>query len=208
VSWLSRIGRGVPREAKSEAAQGEVGLPRVERSAPGIASLFSNLDEDGSHAVLDLGPASESSFRIYSRFARRIRFAGILEAPSRGETWTAALRLLPDKVDTPFDLVLAWNLLDRVPPELRSPVVERLARITVRGARLYVLVDASGESICYPLRFTLPGLDMVSHQIIGEPYPAGSRLLPAEVKRLLEPFQVVQAFTLKDGFREYLGVRS
>jgi hypothetical protein len=208
VSWLSRIGWGVPREAESEAAQREVGLPRVERSAPGIASLFSNLEEDGSHAVLDLGPASESSFRIYSRFARRIRFAGLLEAPQRGETWTEALRLFPDTVAGPFDLLLAWNVLDRVPPELRSPVVQLLARIAARGARLYVLVDASGESLCHPLRFTLPGLDRVSHQVLGEPYPAGSRLLPAEVKRVLEPFEVVQAFTLKDGFREYVAVRS
>jgi len=202
------MGRGVPRGAATEVPQEEAASPLVERSAPGIAALFGNLQEDGTHAVLDLGPAAESSFRLYSRFARLIRFAGILEAPLRGETWTEALRLLPEKVETPFDLVLAWNLLDRVPPELRSPVVERLAGITVQGARLYVLVDASRERTPQPLRFTLPGLDRVCQQAVGDPYPAGSLLLPAEVKRLLEPFQVVQAFTLKDGFREYVSVRS
>ena len=208
MGWLPRMGRTVPRDVGAKESQEEGVPPPVERSAPGIAALFGNLREDGSHAVLDLGPAAESSFRLYSRFARLIRFAGILEAPLRGETWTEALRLLPENVETPFDLVLAWNLLDRVPPELRSLVVERLAGITVQGARLYVLVDASRDRTPQPLRFTLPGLDRVCQQAVGDPYPAGALLLPAEVKRLLEPFRVVQAFTLKDGFREYVSVRS
>jgi hypothetical protein len=208
VSWLSRIGRGLSREGGAAGATEEVRQPPGERSAPGIAALFTNLEEDGSHAVLDLGSASESSFRVYSRFARRIRFAGLLEAPQRGETWTEALRLFPDSVEGPFNLLLAWNILDRVPPELRSPVVELMARVALRGARLYVLADASGAGIRHPLSFTLPGLDRVSHQVVGEPYPSGSGLLPAELGRLLEPFEVVQAFTLKDGFREYVAVRS
>jgi hypothetical protein len=202
------LGRGVPRGAATEDPEEQGGPPMVERSAPGIAALFSNVEADGSHAVLDLGPAAESSFRLYSRFARRIRFAGILEAPLRGETWTEALRLLPENVETPFDLVLVWNLLDRVPPELRSPVVARLAGITVQGARLYVLVDASGESTSHSLRFILAGLDRVCQQSLGDPYPTVPPLLPAELKRLLEPFRVVQAFTLKGGFREYVAVRS
>ena len=41
----------------------------------------------------------------------------------------------------------------------------------------------------------------------GAPRPARSPLLPAEVERLLAPFHVVRAFTLKGGLREYLGVR-
>jgi hypothetical protein len=180
----------------------------VERPAPGIAAVFAGLREDGSHGVLDLGPASEGSFRLYSRFARRIRFADLLEAPLRGETWTEALRVLPEEVEGPFDLVLAWNLLDRVPPELRSPVVGRLAQVTAPGARLYVLVDGSREPLAHPLRFILTGTDRVCQQSLGDPYPAGHQLLPAEVKRLLAPFEVIHAFTLRDGHREYVSVRS
>jgi len=207
VGWLSRMGRGVPRETGAEEPQKEAVSTPVERSAPGLAALFAGLREDGSHAVLDLGPASESSFRLYSRFARRIRFADLLGAPLRGETWTEALRLLPEHVEGPFDLVLAWNVLDRVPPELRSPVVRLLAKVTASGARLYVLVDGSREPLAQPLRFTLPGTDRVCQQAMGDPYPTGSKLLPAEVKRLLEPFAVVQAFTLREGHREYVSVR-
>jgi hypothetical protein len=33
------------------------------------------------------------------------------------------------------------------------------------------------------------------------------RLLPAQVERVLAPFKVVRAFTLKGGLREYVAVR-
>lgn len=209
MRWFLGRGRTGARGAKAAGEpEEETSPPLVERSAPGIASLFSGLADGGSHGVLDLGPASESSFRLYSRFARRIRFADLLEAPLRGETWTEAMRVLPDSTEGPFDLVLAWNLLDRVPPELRLPVVGHLAKLTIPGARLYVLVDGSREPLAHPLRFTLPGTDRVCQQSLGEPHPAGKQLLPAEVKRLLQPFEVIHAFTLRDGHREYVAVRS
>jgi hypothetical protein len=206
--WLSRLGRGGFREAGEFRTVDRPGPLMVERCAPGLAALFGGLHEDGSHSILDLGPAAESSFRLYSRFARKISFNGLLEAPLRSETWTEALKALPERVDEPFDVVLAWNVLDRVPPELRPTLVSRLVGVTVPGARLYVLVDASGRSTAQPLRFSPSGVDMVCQQITGDSYPAGTGLLPAEVRRLLAPFEVVQAFTLKDGFREYVSVRS
>jgi len=207
VRWLPRLGRRAPRDVRAEEPEEEARPPLVERPAPGIAALFADLREDGSHRVLDLGAATGSSFRIYSRFARRIRFADLLEAPLRGERWTEALRLLPEAVGEPFDLVLAWNLLDRVPPELRLPVVERLTRITGPGARLYILADTSRKPIYQPFRFTLLGTDRVGQQAMGDPGPAGPGLLPADVTRIIAPFDVVHAFTLRDGYREYVSVR-
>ena len=189
--------------APGEAA----GPPEVERSAPGIAALFSDLREDGTHAVLDLGAATETNFELYSRFARRICFADLLGAPLRGEPWTEALRSLPDSSDRPYDLVLVWNLLDQIPPDARPTLVKRLAQLTNSGARLYVLVDASGEPTTQPLRFTIRGPDRVGQQVVGDPRPAGPELLPAELERLLRPFEVSHAFTLRLGYREYVAVR-
>jgi hypothetical protein len=197
-----------PGEASGGEATAEARPPEVERSAPGIAALFADLHEDGSHAVLDLGSAAEPTFELYSRFARRIRFADLLTAPMVGETWAAALPSLPPHSDQPYDLVLAWNLLDQLPPEERAPLVERLAHLTTPGARLYVLVDGSGEPTTQPLRFTIQGMDRVAQQAVGDPHPAGPELLPAEVGRLLRPFEVTHAFTLRLGYREYVAVRT
>jgi len=211
VHWLRRPWRATPREAGAdepeEPEEKEAKPPLRERSAPGIEALFAGLREDGSHAILDLGPAAGSSFRLYSRFARRIRFADLLNAPSRGEGWAKALQSLSRDPEHLYDLVLVWNLLDRVPPKGRSLVVESLARLTTSGARLYVVVDVSGDPTPRPLRFTLLGLDRVGQQQVGDPYPALPQLLPAKVERLLHPFRVEHGFTLKLGLREYVAVR-
>jgi hypothetical protein len=206
VDWLRRI-RGPPLREAAATAPEETVRASIERAAPGVAALFAGVREDGSHAVLDLGAAAETTLGLYSGFARRIRFADLLTDPPHGEAWAAELRALPRHPDQPYDLVLAWNLLDYLAPEERPPLVERLTQLTASGARLYVLVDASGEPNTHPLRFNLLGVDRVGQQVVGPPRPAQPQLLPAEVERLLAPFQVVHAFTLRLGLREYVAVR-
>jgi len=206
VDWLRRIRSPTHREAAAAAPEG--GVPEsVERAAPGVAALFAGLSQDGRHAVLDFGTAAETKLHLYSGFARRIRFADLLTDPPHGDAWAAALRALPPHPDQPYDLVLAWNLLDRLAPEERPPLVERLTQLTVSGARLYVVVDISKEPNTRPLRFTLLDADRVRQQAVGPPHPAQPQLLPAEVERLLEPFRVVHAFTLRRGLREYVAIR-
>ena len=205
MDWLRWFRRAPPQET---AAAPEKTLPAsIERAAPGVAALFGGLAEDGSHAVLDFGAAAEGSLRLYSRFARRIRFADMLTDPPRGEAWEAALQALPPHPDQQYDIVVAWNLLDRLAPEDRPPLIERLTQLTAPGARLYVLVDSSGEPESHPLHFSILGPDRVGQQTAGPSRPAQPQLLPAEVKRLLPPFRVEHAFTLRLGQREYMAIR-
>jgi len=199
VDWLRRIRRTSSPEPTAQAP--------IERAAPGVAALFAGLSEDGSHAVLDFGAAAETSLRLYSGFARRIRFADLLTDPPHGEAWAATLRALPPHPDQPYDIVLAWNILDRLAPEERPSLVERLTQLTTPGARLYVVVDASDEPSTQPVRFTLLDVNRVGQQAVGPPHPPQTQLLPAEVERLLDPFRVVHGFTLKLGLREYVAVR-
>lgn len=85
MGWLRRTGPPAPGEAGKAEPREAAGPTEVERSAPGIAALFADLNEDGSHAVLDLGSATETNFELYGRYARRIRFADLLTAPMRGK---------------------------------------------------------------------------------------------------------------------------
>jgi len=205
VDWLRRI-RGTPPGEAATAPEETVPAP-IERGAPGVAALFAGLTEDGSHTVLDFGAAAETKLRLYSGFARRIRFADLLTDPPHGEAWADALRALPPHPDQPYDIVMAWNLLDCLAPDERPPLVERLTQLTASGARLYVVVDASGEPMAHPLRFTLLDVDRVGQEAVGPLRPAQRQILPAEVERLLVPFRVVHAFTLRLGLREYVAVR-
>lgn len=179
----------------------------MERSAPGIAALFAGLDPDRTYAVLDLGTAAESHLRLYGTYARQIRFADLLERPLRSADWASAVQSIPPHPHQAYDLVLVWNLLDRLSPEARRLLVERLDALTADGARLYVAVDASGAAETRPLRFKLLGVDRVRQEVAGPIEPAQPQLLPAHVERLLAPFEVVQAFTLRPGIREYVAVK-
>ena len=199
----SQAGRGV-----SDAIVVEAPLPSgTERSAPGVAAFFEGVAEDGGHAILDLGPGSESSFRLYSRYATRIRFAGLLPDPPRGRRLASTLDGLPPPSGGLYDLVLAWNLLDRLTPEEHGTLMDRLAELTAPQSRLYVLVDTSEEPMAPPLRFKVLDRGRVAHYPSGPPAVTRPPLLPAEVERTLSPFEVEHAFTLRKGLREYVAVR-
>lgn len=206
MGWLRRLGFTSPPEPEPDENDDEPGS--VERAAPGIAALFDGVADNQTHTVLDFGPATEGNLRLYSRYARQIRFADLLSAPPPGESWAQALDGLPRYPGHPYDLVLAWNLLDRMAPEQRPLVVERLVELTAPGARLYLVMDTSGASTTQPLRFSLLGEDRVRQEPAGPAHPAWPRPLPAEMERLLEPFRVTQAFVLRLGMREYVAVRS
>jgi hypothetical protein len=172
-----------------------------------MAVLFHELESDAGQSVLDLGPAAENHLELYGRFARRIRFADLLTRPPQGTAWAEALDALPPDPIKPYGVVLAWDLLDRLWPEARPALVERLDELTGAGAHLYVLVNASGEHTVRPLRFTLLGPDRVRQEVTGPSVPAHDPLLPAQVERLLSPFEVVRAFTLRGGLREYVAMK-
>jgi hypothetical protein len=196
MGWLQRFRSG------SEAT---LAAP-VERATPGIAALFTGVSQDGSHSVLDLGPAADASLRVYGRYARRARFADLIAATSSKE-WPAALAALPAQPDHPYDLIFAWDVLDRLGKDERSALLSRLAEVSAAEARLHIVVDASGRGAVEPLRYVLVDVDRVRCEPTGPARPAPTALLPGEVERLLAPFQVVSGFTLKSGVREYLAAR-
>jgi len=204
VGWLDRItGEDPPvAEQTPEPTEPEA----LDRPSLGVKALFDGVTPDSAHSVLDLGRASESSFNVYARFARRIRFADLLRAERRADLDRALGESVPAQPDRPYDLILVWDLLDRVAPESRAPLIARLAERAAPRARLHVLVEASDRSAVQPFHFTVLDVDRVRYTPDGPERPARGRLLPAEVERLLQPFEVARAFTSRSGMREYMGI--
>jgi hypothetical protein len=205
VDWLRRPWRASPEEADtSPPEEDSPGL--TERAAPGIEALFDGLKEDGTHAILDLGAGGKGSFRFYSRFARQIRFAGLLRSPPRGRRLIPALEAIPPPPVGRYDIVLAWNLLDRLTPAEHPILVHRLAQLSSAGTRLYVVVDISARNRIHPIHYSLLDQRRVSQRIDGPLEGANQPLLPASIEALLHPFRVEHAFTLRNDLREYVSV--
>jgi hypothetical protein len=181
----------------------------TEGAAPGITTVLDGLVEDRSHAVLDLGAATDASLRVYGRYARWVRFvdlAGDERWPRPAGSARTLLQAVPLS-PRPYDLIFAWDVLDRVFPEERPHVMSWIAERAAPDARLHAIVRSSDEAPRHPLRFSLLDTDRIRYEVAGSGAVAAHRLLPAEVMNLLTPFHVVRAFTLKNGLREYAAVR-
>jgi len=177
------------------------------QSAPGIAALLDRLQDDRLGTVLDLGPGTAGNLRWFSPLARRIRFADLVSSWRAGGSLKAVLDHLRRCPDQPYDLVLAWNVLDQVAPEQRPGVVQCLGAVTEPGAHLHFMIDMSDQRFVRPARFTVVDTEHVRREDAGPPQPAQPRLKPAEVEPLIEPFRIVHAFVLRTGMREYVAVR-
>ena len=207
ADWLDRIralGRGgTPvRETEPSAPQAIV------RTAPGLAALFQALDDGRSHAVLDLGAASERSLTVYARIARQVRYVDLGATASGYQHWSFALDEVGRASGDPFDVLFLWDTLGHLSTEDRASMVARVAELAAPGARLHMVLEAPERSGARPVRFGLADAGHMRHELTWDDAGTAARLLPSSVERMLAPFQVVSAFTLKDGLREYVAMRT
>lgn len=201
MSWLDRFGGGDGPGLTESAPP----IESRERAAPGLAVLFASLRPDGGHCILDLGSADGPRLGLLSEYARKIRFAALLPDPPRGEDLLDVLDQIAG--DEPFDVVLAWDVFDRIDPDERVAVVERIVKATAPGARLHTVLDASGAETRQPVRIDVLAVDRVSEEPVGPPESAGPPLLPRQVEQLLDPFEVTTGVSLRTGQREYVARR-
>lgn len=204
MGWLRRGGRS-PRGSDDGSDREPFSEP-VERSAPGVAALLDEVGEDGSHAVLDLGPSVSANLDLYRRFAGTVRFADLLDVRSRAGLRNA-LEEIPARPDRSYDLIFAWDTLDRLYPPERPLLMERLVEVSAPDARLHAVFRATDTEATPPLRFVLLDVDRVRCEPAGPPRSPGPRLLPTEVEELLKPFEVIKGFTLRGQLREYVAAR-
>jgi hypothetical protein len=190
----------------SRVTEERVAGPR-ERRSPGLAALFGALAKDGRHSVLDLGGASGAHLRLLTVYASQVRFASLLGVAGQDGVWDDALRELPPNPARPYDVVLAWDVLDRLDPERRVHFVARLGQLTAARARLYAIAGGEGAAGTGRVDFTLLGPDRVEERPADVTTTTSQPLLPAQMERVLAPFEVVSAFMLRTGAREYVAVK-
>ena len=204
MRWLSRI-RGTPdsdaREAESDAAKP---ASPVTRASPGLAALFQGMRQDGTHSILDLGEGSKQQMEMLAPYARLIRFVGLVPGDNSVTEQPMDPAVLPVHPEYPYDVVLAWGVLDRLTPPERVMLVRRLTEITAPGARMYAWVSSGNTDRVHAVRSTIVDAGRVEEQPVGSPRSPGAPLLPAQVERVLSPWVVSQAFSLRVGKREYV----
>jgi hypothetical protein len=206
VRWLDRLRTRSPADPRRKPPSSPESAP-VERTSPGLAVLFEALQKDPAHGLLDLGLANNEHLAFFGRLAQQVRFAGLVPVPPSGEDFIAALDSIPPDRERPFDVVLAWDVFDRIGPDERTALVRRLDHVTAPGARLYAVVESTDASTTRPLRHTIVEVGRVRQEPVGPSEPARPQLLPLQVERMLAPFEIIHAFSLRAGLREYVALK-
>lgn len=204
MSWLRRLISPAETDGEEEELQAPPPPRPTEGAAPGLEALFSRLSGPTDRSILDLGAASPANLEMFRRVARRVRFADLAEVVRSGGAWKDVLEPLGHRDGHPYDVILAWDLLDHLLPEEHQEFVHRLTGLAADGAWLHLLVRATDETPSHPLRFTVCDVGRIRYEALGPAHPRHAPILPAQMERLLRPFRVVQGFTLKGGLREYL----
>ncbi len=203
VQWVRRaapeprIERPSPPHPDPEAAG---------RVMPGLAAFFERITPDRGRKVLDLGNGDGASLAVYARYARWVRFADIL-AEATTPDWGTSIDNIPRPPHGAYDVILIWDILDRLSPADRGGFIGRLSRICAPDALMHAIVESSDEAGGDLLHFSLPGPDRLHFVRSGRPRPAHAPMKPAEVKGVLKPFHLLRAFSTRTGLREYVAVR-
>jgi hypothetical protein len=191
-------------------ARGDPGV----HPSPLLGELLERFEPGRGLRVLDLGPASCRNLEHYSVFASVVRFADLRAAaiPSQApdpddRSFGEKLNVLLPLTDRPFDLVLAWDLLNYLDGDRAPRLVRHLASVAAPGARLHAMIVTAPTLSAEPLSYQIVSPGEVAYGPGCRPVPA-PQLSPAKVERWLEPFRVSRSVILRHGVRELLAVVS
>ncbi|MCP4896104.1 MAG: hypothetical protein GY906_03935 [bacterium] len=215
---------GFPRRARAPAAAvGDLQrMPSERLRSPGLGVALAGLPEDGGGRILDMSASSVVNLDQLMVVAHHVRVVDSLQPnDSRwsqlmpqvdsgeviGDLEPVVAELFPDEWG-PFDVVLAWDLLNYLTVEGVTALAQRLAGLCSPEAKLFAQVVAVGDMAALPARYRI----VASDQIEVSTATAARRSAPgwpfAKFERLLSGFEVECSFIMRHGVQEYVAVRT
>jgi hypothetical protein len=186
-----------------------------ELGCPAFAGLVEAMESreektDPKFGILDLARASGNHIEFFSRFRCKYHIGDVLDAmeswPVPGEdTPVVDLEtLLPLHKTGRLDLILAWDGLNYLHPELLPLLSRHLAEKCSPGAWIHAFVYTRGDMPARPLRFDVLSPDRMRCTRHGDEWVGA----PCPPQRVLEgrmpEFHVLQSRLLQNGLQEYL----
>jgi hypothetical protein len=228
-------GSGRPRN-NSAAPAGAVGATRTQevgesnRVSNGLKELLWNLDGLGRGALLDLGPAWQTTLSFFIERGFRVSSEDLLrawkefledeegklrEAAGRAAQHTLdvtpsarATRFLEANLQYPnssFDAILLWDLLDYLEPVLAKQMLANLTELLRPGGVVFAMFH-SKKPVGFQ-RYRV--VDSTSLQVISSPVlcPAQRVYQNREIQDLFSRYRTVKSFVGRDQLRESLFIK-
>jgi hypothetical protein len=182
--------------------------------SPTLKALVSRLSDDVPYHVLDLGGASGANVEFFSRFSDRLQIADLPDALACAEMQellradpAAAFRKVLPLAREPFDVVLAWDVLNYLTREQFGCLAAYLGGACSQDALVLAYVSTTKVMSSEPLVFRIVDEQTLHLQPRTPAVRPCPRLPPAEIEHLMAGFSVVQSVVMRHGVREYLFVR-
>jgi len=202
---------GLPFRSESATAS-RAGPSRFRQGSLALRPLLRRLEGPTRASVLDLGAASGENLAFFSSLGARLTVADLYRSllPAREELEPAndprAVfdALLPHPPGAPFDVILAWDVLNYLKPEEIAWLTMSLQRRSKPGAITLAFVASSGEIPVRPAAYVV--LDEETF-LVDAPAPRrrpAPRYSEPMLLRLMTGASVESRFQLRNETVEYL----
>jgi hypothetical protein len=160
--------------------------------------------------VLDLGPAVAANVELFAQENAQVHVADLHatlldQEISPATNTTVWERALPPR-EKPFDLILAWDLLNYLQPEAITALARALARLSHPETLLAAWIAIRDPLPVRPGRYAI--MDRNTLRYTPDPSSSATRPSPRyremQLVRWLEGFTVHKAFLMRHGVQEYL----
>ncbi len=207
MSWLySR------RRAEAEPAPAPPPPAPERHAAPGLLEALARLDSR-PRRILDLGPPLRANVARLARLTPRLAIADLRAELTDGLAPAAAVDqvftlLPPGGAAEPYELVLAWDLLDHLGRETLPRFAALLAPRCAERCQLHALLATGKAMPALPRRFRILDDDTLEQETSSAEEVPAPRLQPGELDRLLPGFVVEKSRLLAYGAQEVVLART
>ncbi len=188
----------------------------VEHQTLALGPALHELQRRRRPRVLDLGPAIGANVEFFAGFSAQLFIADLYRS-LRGPADSLPLdprrleRTLADQLPTaehpPFDLILAWDLLNYFEPPQLEVLGRHLGLLCRPGGQLFALLATRGTIADQPLTFQILARDLLRYETAAVAERESPRYMEANLQRLLDAFAVQTSFLLRHGMQEYIFTR-
>lgn len=209
-------------------AHREPKMPELTRVSNALKEFLWNLDGLGRGALLDLGPAWQTTLSFFIERGFRVTSEDILrgwsdflteeesklKAPMTAEDYaertpeTLAKRFLDENLQYPagtFDAMLLWDTLDYLEPKLAKETVGHLTEMVRPGGVVFAIFHSKKPAGFQRYRV----VDTTSLQVLEAKliFPAQKLYQNREIQELFGRFRSMKSYVSRDQLRETLFIK-
>jgi hypothetical protein len=165
-------------------------------SLPGLVETLTK-GAGAAREVLDLGSVSPESVQFFGGRGSRLTIADL--SPTASD-----LTIPCADPGAPFDLVLAWDVLNYLGPEKLGRLMEQLEPRFRPGTTLHALIATGREIDAYPPRYRIRGAGTFIAETASGPRLRAPRYLEGDLVKRMPGLTVERRYQLRSEMLEYV----